>query len=293
MGAPVDRIDPRYFQIATLATLLVYGLFALDFEVAPLNAAVILATAQAVQWAGDRWAGRRYDPRSALISSLSLCLLLRTNEPWVAGLAAAIAIGSKYAIRVGGRHVYNPTNFGIVVTLLLTGSVWVSPGQWGNAALLALFFACLGTTVVHRSERSDVTFAFLGFYAGLLLYRSVWLLGEPISIPLHRLQSGALLLFAFFMISDPKTTPASRPGRIAYAALVAFGAYVVTFWWFRTNGLLWSLVTLAPVVPILDRLLPGKAYEWRGQPPVARQPPVVEEDVPVVVPVGARSPLGR
>ena len=286
-GDLVDRIDPRYFQIATLATLLLYGLFALDFEVDPLNAAVILTTAQAVQWVGDRRAGRRYDPRSALISSLSLCLLLRTNHPAVAALAAVIAIGSKYAIRVGGRHVYNPTNFGIVATMLLTGSAWVSPGQWGNAALLALFFACLGTTVVHRSERSDVTFAFLGFYAGLLLYRSVWLLGEPVAIPLHRLQSGALLLFAFFMISDPKTTPASRPGRILYAALVAFGAYVVTFWWFRTNGLLWSLVSLAPIVPVIDRLLPGKAYQWAGQPPVAELVPEVS------VAAGGASPLGR
>ncbi|MEQ1504998.1 MAG: RnfABCDGE type electron transport complex subunit D [Myxococcota bacterium] len=254
-------MDPRYFQIATLATLLGYGLFGLEFEVHPANAAVILVTCQLVQWLGDRSIGRPFDPRSSLITSLSLCLLLRTNDLPVAALAAVLAIGSKYVIRVGSKHVYNPANFGIALSVVLTGSAWVSPGQWGNAALAALFFACAGTTVVQRAARSDVTWAFLAFYGGALLWRS-WHLGEPMSIPLHRMQSGALLLFSFFMISDPKTTPDSRAGRILFAALVAFGAYVVHFWWFRSNGLIWSLVVLSPVVPLIDRIAPGSAYRW-------------------------------
>lgn len=255
------RFDPRYAQIATLSTLLVYGLFALDFEVRPLNALVILTTAQLTQWLGDRSVGRAYDWRSPLISSMSLCLLLRTNSVAVAALAAAVAIGSKYLVRVNGKHVFNPANIGIVVAVLLTDQAWVSAGQWGNAALAALFFAAVGTTVVQRAERSDVTWAFLGFYSALLFYRSS-VVGEPFTIPVHRLQSGALLLFAFFMISDPKTTPDSRAGRILYALLVALGAYVVHFVWFRTNGLIWSLVVFAPVVPLIDRWLPGGRYAW-------------------------------
>lgn len=253
--------DPRYAQIGTLATLLAWGLFGLDFEVRPANAAAILVTAQAAQWLGDRAVGRPYDWRSPLISSLSLCLLLRTQAVWVAVGAAAVAIGSKYLIRVNGKHVFNPANLGLAAALALTDHAWVSAGQWGNAALAALFFAAAGTTVVQRAERSDVTWAFLGFYSALLLGRS-WLLGEPVAIPLHRLQSGALLLFAFFMISDPKTAPDSRAGRIVFAALVALGAFTVHFVWFRTNGLLWSLVAICPLVPLIDRLLPAGRYSW-------------------------------
>jgi Na+-translocating ferredoxin:NAD+ oxidoreductase RnfD subunit len=83
------------------------------------------------------------------------------------------------------------------------------------------------------------------------------------AIPLHRLQSGALLLFAFFMISDPKTTPDSRAGRNLFAALVALGAWWVQFGLFRTNGLLWSLAAFSLAVPLIDWLLPGERYAWR------------------------------
>jgi len=117
--------------------------------------------------------------------------------------------------------------------------------------------------VVHRAARSDVTIAFLAVYLGLLFGRSLWL-NEPLAIPLHRLESGALLLFSFFMISDPKTTPDSRLGRVLFAALVALGAYTVQFWFFRTNGLLWSLATCSLAVPLIDRLLPGPRYQWAG-----------------------------
>ena len=86
------------------------------------------------------------------------------------------------------------------------------------------------------------------------------------SIPVHRLENGMLLQFAFFMISDPRTTPSSRAGRIVFAALVALGAAYVQFRLFRTNGLLWSLALTTFAVPALDRLLPGARYEWNRDP---------------------------
>ena len=105
----------------------------------------------------------------------------------------------------------------------------------------------------------------------LVFGRSLWL-GEPLVIPLHRLQSGALLLFTFFMISDPRTTPNSRVGRILFAMLVAYGAWYVQFRMFRTNGLLWSLAFFSLTVPLIDRLLPGTRYEW-SRPTIGRLTP--------------------
>jgi enediyne biosynthesis protein E5 len=167
-------------------------------------------------------------------------------------------------LRLRGKHIFNPTNGGIVAILLLTDRVWVSPGQWGSVAFFAFLMACLGGVVVNRASRSDVTYAFIAFYCALLFGRSAYL-GEPMAIPLHRLESGALLLFTFFMISDPKTTPDTRAGRVLFAALVAFGAWYVQFRLFRTNGLLWSLAACSMAVPLIDWLLPGKRYAWASR----------------------------
>jgi len=264
--------DPRYFQIAVLGSLLLYGLLVLDFEVSPSRALVILATALACQALFSRWAGIPFDPRSPLISALSLTLLLRTGSWLTAALVAAVTIGSKFVLRARGRdgstkHVFNPTNFGLVVALALSpwlpGGVWVSPGQWGRGLWLVFLLAGLGSLVVRRAERSDVTWAFLGAHVAILFGRAAWL-GDPWTIPFHRLESGALLIFAFFMISDPKTTPDSRVGRIVFASLVAAGGAFVSFHLFRPHGLLWALASVALLVPVLDRLFPAERYRWPG-----------------------------
>jgi Na+-transporting NADH:ubiquinone oxidoreductase subunit NqrB len=253
--------DPRLYQIATLASLLIYGMGWLGFDIAAPRVLLLLGTVLATQAIADRGAGRPANLRSALISGLSLCLLLRTDSDALAAAAAAITIASKFLIRFRGKHIFNPTNGGLVAMMLATSSVWVSPAQWGTAAFFAFLMACAGTLVVNRAARSDVTFAFLAFYCALLFGRSLSL-GEPMTIPVHRLESGGLLLFAFFMISDPKTTPNSRIGRVIFAALVACGAWYVQFRLFRTNGLLWSLALWSMAVPIIDRVLPGRRYEW-------------------------------
>ena len=258
-------MDPRIYQILALAGLLIYGVGWLDFEIGPVQAAVTLAGVLLMQWLCSRlWKLERFEPKSALISGLSLCLLLRTNHLALAAVGAVITIAGKFVLRWRGKHLFNPTNFGLVAMMLATnGAVWVSPGQWGNVAFFGFLMVCIGGLVVMRAARSDVTLAFLGFYLALMFGRSLYL-GEPMTIPLHRLQSGALLLFAFFMISDPKTTPDSRAGRILFAALVAYGAWYVQFRLFRTNGLLWSLAGLSLAVPVIDWLLPGRRYVWKG-----------------------------
>ncbi len=258
-------MDPRIYQILSLSGLLVYGMIWLRFEIKPLQAAVTLFSAILAQWLCVRLRKvPHFDPQSALISGLSLCLLFRTNYLALAMVAAFIAIGSKFLIQWRGKHISNPTNFGLVVMLSIAADrVWVSPGQWGSAAFFAFLMACLGGLVVMRAARYDVTLAFLAFYLALVFGRS-WYLGEPWRIPLHRLESGALLLFAFFMISDPKTTPDSRAGRILFATLVAGGAWYIQFRLFRTNGLLWSLAGFSFTVPLIDRLLPGSRYTWES-----------------------------
>lgn len=257
------RSDPRHYQSTVLTSLLVYGIVCLDLEVELKQLSIIIPTALLTQYVCSRLCKLpQFDPRSALISANSLCLLLRTNNMWLMALTAVVTILSKFTLCWNGKHIFNPTNFGLVAMMLLTGQVWVSPAQWGNHAYLAFLIASLGGLVVYRAARSDVTYAFLFSYILILFGRAIWL-GDPLAIPLHQLQNGAFLIFSFYMISDPKTTPNSRAGRILFAFLVAAGAGFVHFGLYRTNGLLWSLALFSLFVPVIDLLIPGNRYEWQ------------------------------
>ena len=258
---PATSFDPRLYQIASLGTLLTYGLFWLHFDVSIWQIAVTIGAALLTQYAGTRLAKLpSFDPKSALISSLSLCILLRTNDPAISAVAACVAIAGKFLFRWRGKHLFNPTNFALAV-MLACGLGWISPGQWGQVAWFGFLIACLGSLVVTRAARADVTLSFLAIYGGLLFARALWL-GDPPTIPLHQIENGALLIFAFFMISDPKTTPDSRTGRIVYALCVALAALYVQFGLFYPNGPLWGLIACAPLVAVLDWLFPGIRYHW-------------------------------
>lgn len=260
--------DPRLYQIASLSALLLYGLLFLQFEISIWQIFVTVIAAQLAQYVGTRFCKLpAFDPKSALISSLSLCLLLRTDSLIVAAMAAFIAIGSKFVIRWKGKHIFNPTNLAlIVVTASHLG--WISPGQWGQVVWFGFLIVCLGSLVVTRAACADVPLAFLGFYVGLLFARALWL-GDPLTIPLHQIESGALLIFAFFMISDPKTTPDSSTGRIIYALLVSLATIYVQFGLFIPTSPQWGLIACAPLVSLLDRVFPGVRYHWSR--PTARR----------------------
>ncbi len=269
--------DPRYYQIAVLFSLLIYGVGWLAFDIRTSAITILLCTALAAQFLCVKvFAVSAFDPRSALISGLSLCLLLRANSAALLIATAAITIASKFFLRWKGKHIFNPTNFGIVAMLALSGEIWVSPAQWGSKLQFAFLMACLGGMVIHRAMRSDVSGAFIISYAAVLFGRAYWL-GDPWAIPLKQLQSGALLLFTFFMISDPKTTPDARAGRILFGCLVAAGAAYVQFVLYRTNGLLWSLALCSLATPLIDFLLPGNKYQWQ-KPSTGTQGEAHEQD---------------
>lgn len=258
----VSLQDPRYYQIAVLGLLLGYGIVELDFGIHWQNAVVIVTTALAVQFAGTLYARLpRFDPLSPLITSLSLTLLLRTDDVLLAAAAGGIAIGSKFLLRVRGKHLFNPANFALVSLMLVSDHAWVSSGQWGSAAIGAFTLACLGFLVLTRAKRAETTIFFVAIYAMLLFGRAIWL-GDPFSIPLHQMQNGALLIFAFFMISDPKTTPNSAFGRALFAGLVACVAFAIQFIFYQPNGPILALISVAPCVPLIDALLRGRTYRW-------------------------------
>jgi Na+-translocating ferredoxin:NAD+ oxidoreductase RnfD subunit len=115
--------------------------------------------------------------------------------------------------------------------------------------------------VLGAARRADIALFFLGTHAALLLARAVWL-GDPLAIPLHQLQSGSLLIFTFFMISDPKTSPDSRLGRFLFAAAVALSAHYLAFFMQMRPALYLALMALAPAVFLIDRIFPAERFAW-------------------------------
>ncbi len=256
--------DPRIYQILMLSGLLAIGLIAREFEIAPGHALAILVTACMMQWLGSVMIATRPDFKSAIITALSLTLLLRADTVWPLIAAAAIAIGSKFTLRLGDKHIFNPANFAIVAMVLMTNAAWTTPGQWGTAIWFAALLAGIGFFITYRAARLDVPIIFLGAYAILLFGRAFWL-GDPIAIPLLRLENGALILFAFFMISDPKTTPDGVIARSVFTTSTAILAYVMTFHFYLADGLFYALAMMSVLRPALEWLDPAPKYQWGDQ----------------------------
>jgi Na+-transporting NADH:ubiquinone oxidoreductase subunit NqrB len=263
----VDLRDARWFQLGGQAAILIVGLLLRDFGVSPAQCAAAIGAAAVAQWAGSLLIATRFDWKSAVITGLSLSLLLRANDIWPFAAAAMIAIGSKFALRAHDRHIFNPANFSIVVMILFTNAAWTSTSEWGSALWLAALIAALGALSCWRASRLDVPIIYLASYASLVIGRALYL-GDPLAIPALRLSHGALILFAFFMISDPKTTPEDPRTRAAFVATAALIAYVLQFHFFISDGIFYAPAILALAQLVFGRAGRGAAYEW-GRPPRA------------------------
>ena len=159
---------------------------------------------------------------SAYISGISISILVRSPLLWPYALGAAISVMSKYVLRTGGRHLWNPTNFGICALLFLAPFA-VAPlsVQWGNDLWPMLVIWAVGLVAIWRARRAHVTIAYVLSFFVFAFVRSLITGGSyaaevaPITGPMYQ-------LFALFMVTDPKTTVSSTGGAVAVAVLIAF-----------------------------------------------------------------------
>jgi enediyne biosynthesis protein E5 len=271
MDAVPKPWDARYFQMAFQITFLTYGLLFLQWKAEWLEYLLFISTGLLMQWLADsitikkiihplQWSNGGW--KSAIISCLSLCLLLKTNHWYICIIAAALTVLSKYFLRYKGKHIFNPSAFGIVATVLLTKDAWLSPGQWGSGVVIFFAVCCLGLIVVSKVQKLDITLAFLLTFAGLLFARQIIYLNWSADVFIQSISTGSLLLFSFFMISDPKTAPNHPAARIIWAVLIAAVAfYLSAFKWMNSTPI-YVLVFAAPLVPVFDWLMKAKRFEW-------------------------------
>ncbi|WP_413173283.1 RnfABCDGE type electron transport complex subunit D [Anabaena azotica] len=260
--------DIRDYQILFLSLFLILGIGTRDWTLRPELILIAIATCLSTQWilslviskhANDK--PPSFNLRSALITSLGLSLLLRADHWTTMALAAATAIGSKFVFQTGDKHFFNPANFGIISALALTPDAWVSPGQWGEEWWYGLLFAGTGGMILQRVGRWDTTAAFLGAYSLLEAVRNIWL-GWTWDVYLHRLMSGSLILFALFMVTDPRSIPNARTGRIIWAVCIAIVTFILRNYFFLSTAVFWALFALAPLTILIDTLWFSPRFSW-------------------------------
>lgn len=214
--------DPRLVQIGMLGTFTLLGKLILGFTVSWLQIVTAILAVCLLDLALTYWrAGILLVPASGLISGLSLGLLLRSPHWWPFLVAGAFTALGKQGIQLGGRHVFNPSNFGLVVTLALPwAQARLTPGQWGKSWVLLFLLLNLGFFIAYKVRRFHLVAAFVGSVAVFGLIRS--LLGTTSLATLSvTLLSGSFILFTFFMITDPQTSPGTVRGRLCYGVAVA------------------------------------------------------------------------
>jgi Na+-transporting NADH:ubiquinone oxidoreductase subunit NqrB len=159
---------------------------------------------------------------SAYITGISVGILVRSPFLWPYALGSLISITSKYVLRLKGRHLWNPSNFGVSAELFLApATVSLLSIQWGNTVWPMAVIWVLGTVIVWRVGRLHISATYVASFLLFSIVRSVvtgnpWLASvAPITGPMYQ-------LFIFFMITDPRTTVRLRWAQCLVAFLVAF-----------------------------------------------------------------------
>jgi Na+-translocating ferredoxin:NAD+ oxidoreductase RnfD subunit len=158
---------------------------------------------------------------SAYITGISVGILVRSPAYWPFALCSLISITSKYVLRFKGRHLWNPSNFGISAMLFLAGDAVASLSiQWGNFLLPMVVIWALGSVIIWRLRRFHITGTYVISFLLFAVLRS-WITGSPWQSEIAPLTGPEYQLFIFFMITDPKTTLKSVRGQCLVAFFVA------------------------------------------------------------------------
>ncbi|HVY76342.1 MAG TPA: RnfABCDGE type electron transport complex subunit D [Puia sp.] len=188
---------------------------------------------------------------SAYITGISVGILIRSNMVWPYVITAVLSIMSKYVLRYKGRHLWNPSNFGVSWMLFLN-TLYVAglSMQWGsNLAAMSVIWL-LGILIVNRAKRLHVTVTYVISFVILAWLRCL-ITGDAFLSELAPLTGPMYQLFIFFMITDPPTSVSTRKGRIIVVILVALVEFVL-----RLNHFIYApfyaLFLVGPVAKFID-----------------------------------------
>ncbi len=228
MIARFQRLDARYIVLLNNTILLFAGRQVLGLQRAPWQIVSAFVAAILVElslaYTTNKHGNLRLGDRvlSSSVAAVSTLVLLRSEHTWFYALAVAVAVGSKYLlVDPSGRHIFNPTDFAIVFLLsFFPQLIFIRPDQFPTFIPLLFLIIGLGIAATVRAQRWAVS---LGYYAvvlgmglpvgHLLGYRPIWVLGPELNT--------STLIFAGFMMTDPKTSPSTRQGQLLFGGAIA------------------------------------------------------------------------
>src|SRR5688572_29803860 len=215
--------DNRYIPPLFITTILLVGHFAYGIlESYERTALAIVAALVAELVLGRIFFGKWLNLASAYITGISVGILVRSPAFWPYALCSVISIMSKYVLRVKGRHLWNPSNFGICVLLFLAPeTVAALTIQWGNFLWPLLVIWILGSVIIWRAKRIHISVTYALSFLAFAILRS-WITGDPWRSEISPITGPMYQLFVFFMITDPKTTVKSVKWQCIVVFLVAF-----------------------------------------------------------------------
>lgn len=203
----VFGIDPRLIMPILITVILLVGQLFYGILESYTMTLVAIASAIIVELALSRLLTGKFSfPASAYISGISVGILTRSPFLWPFAVCAALSISSKYVLRVGGRHIWNPSNFGICMMILLAPYAFSTLSiQWGNNLYAMAIIWTLGSIIIYRLKRFHIVMTYVPLFVASAAVVTLWNNTSfltnlsPITGPMYQ-------LFIFFMITDPMTT---------------------------------------------------------------------------------------
>jgi Na+-translocating ferredoxin:NAD+ oxidoreductase RnfD subunit len=194
---------------------------------------------------------------SAYITGISVGILIRSTMIWPYIITAVLSIMSKYVLRYKGRHLWNPSNFGISWMLFMAPlDVAGLSIQWGSNFIGLIVIWILGFAIVYRAKRFHVTITYVISFIVLAYVRSL-IVGDTFLAEVSPLTGPMYQLFIFFMITDPPTSVSTRKGRILVVILVALVEFVL-----RLNSFIYApfyaLFLVGPLAKYIDLKMSGR-----------------------------------
>lgn len=215
-------LDNRYIAPLFITFILVVGHLGYGILESYEKTGVAIVVALVAELVlGRIFFGKWLNLSSAYISGISCGILVRSPALWPFALASLLSIMSKYVLRVKGRHLWNPSNFGICALLFLAPeTVAALSVQWGNFKWPLIVIWTLGSIIIYRAKRIHISATYVASFFAFAFLRSYitgdswWAEVAPITGPMYQ-------LFVFFMVTDPKTTVKSKKWQCIVVFLVA------------------------------------------------------------------------
>lgn len=241
-------IAPIFITIILIAAELSYGIL----EGYPKLAIAIISSLGTELVLGKIVNGKWRNLSSAYVSGISIGILIRSPMFWPYALGSMISITSKYVLQYKGRHIWNPSNFGVVALLLLaSNSVAVLSIQWGNNIWAMVVIWILGFIIVWRVDRLHISATYILSFLFFALIRS-WISGNPFWGEVAPITGPMYQLFTFFMITDPRTTVSTRWGQYLVPFLIAAVEMVLRLYFHAVYAPFYALFIVGPIAMIIE-----------------------------------------